>query len=178
MIKKMVRGFTLIELVMVIVVLGILAAGSVKFIAFSAQGLVDTTERQALASSATIAVEKVMREVRRALPNSVRRFPDGGAECIEMVPILYSSEYISIPTASAAISFDSIKFVNGDGTEAGYAAVYPDSLGSVYDGNQSISTMTATASAVGIPSADLQRITFSAAPGIVFRQARQESVFI
>lgn len=168
MIKKMVRGFTLIELVMVIVVLGILAAGSVKFIAFSAQGLVDTTERQALASSATIAVEKVMREVRRALPNSVRRFPDGGSECIEMVPILYSSEYISIPTASAAISFDSIKFVNGDGTEAGYAAVYPDSLGSVYDGNQSISTMTATASAVGIPSADLQRITFTSAPGYRF----------
>ena len=34
MIKKMVRGFTLIELVMVIVVLGMLAVGSVKIIAF------------------------------------------------------------------------------------------------------------------------------------------------
>lgn len=54
-------GFTLVELIMVIVVLGILATGSVRFIALSAEGLVDTGARQALASSATIAVEKIGR---------------------------------------------------------------------------------------------------------------------
>ena len=157
------RGFTLIELIMVIVVLGIISIGSLSFISNSAQGLVDTAERQAIASTATIAIEKVLREVRRALPNSVRTFPDGGNECLELVPILHSSEYVSIPTASAATSFESIKFVTASGTESGYVAVYPNSVISVYGSNESVSATTATASTVGIPSADLQTLTFAAA---------------
>ncbi|HCM04887.1 MAG TPA: MSHA biogenesis protein MshO [Oceanospirillales bacterium] len=164
-------GFTLIELVMVIVVLGIISVGSLSFISNSAQGLVDTAERQVLASTATIAVEKVLREVRRALPNSVRTFSDGSNECLELVPILHSSEYVSIPTASAATSFESIKFVTEAGTESGYVAVYPNSLISVYDSGQSISSSTGTASTVSgasTPNIELQTITFSDAAGYRF----------
>lgn len=164
-------GFTLIELVMVIVVLGIISVGSLSFISNSAQGLVDTAERQVLASTATIAVEKVLREVRRALPNSVRTFSDGSNECLELVPILHSSEYVSIPTASAATSFESIKFVTEAGTESGYVAVYPNSLISVYDSGQSISSSTGTASTVSgasTPNIELQTITFSDAEGYRF----------
>jgi len=160
-------GFTLVELVMVIVVLAILSTGSIKFISQSAQGLVDTAERQALASTATIAVEKVLREVRRALPNSVRQFSDGGNECLELVPILHSSEYVSVPIAADAASFDSIRFVGALGGESGYVAVYPNSEGSVYGANpatipatvRAISTDTATASAIDILT-NLQTITF------------------
>lgn len=158
-------GFTLIELIMVIVVLGILSVGSVSFISNSAQGLVDTAERQALASSATIAVEKVLREVRRALPNSVRTFSDGANECLELVPILHSSEYISIPTASDASSFDSIQFFNATGSESGFVAVYPTSLGSVYGTSpatvRAVSATTAQAGAVGAPGPNMQTLTFT-----------------
>ncbi len=158
-------AFTLIELVMVIVVLGILATGSVKFISHSAQGLVDSAERQALASSAYIAVEKVLREVRRALPNSVHTFSDGGNTCLEMVPIRHSSEYLSVPTASPATSFDSLAFVGATGAETGYVAVYPNNKDSVYGTSpatvRSISTATATAGSVGGPGANLQTITFA-----------------
>ena len=157
-------GFTLIELIMVIVIIGIMGTVSIKFISHSAKGLVDTGERQALASSATIAVEKVLREVRRALPNSVRTFSDGGNECLELVPILYSSEYLSIPTASAGTSFQSIKFINAVvGGETGYVAVYPDSADSVYESNKAISSTTAVAGGVGTasPNENLQTLTFS-----------------
>lgn len=157
-------GFTLIELIMVIVILAIMGTVSVKFISNSARGLVDTGERQALASSATIAVEKVLREVRRALPNSLRVFDDGANKCLELVPILYSSVYLSVPTASAATSFKSIQFVNAVGGESGYVAVYPSSPESVYDANKAVSSMTAVASTVGaVGSADenLQTITFT-----------------
>jgi MSHA biogenesis protein MshO len=163
-----VKGFTLVELVMVIVVLGILATGSIKFISHSAQGLVDSSERQALASSASIAVEKVLREVRRALPNSVRTFEDGGNSCLELVPILHSSEYISIPTAAAATSFNAISFVGAAlGGESGFVAVYPNSLASVYDRTtpgyvRVISSDSASAGAVGVAGANLQTITFDA----------------
>jgi len=158
------KAFTLVELVMVIVVLGILATGSVRFISQSALGLVDTAERQAMASSATIAVEKVLREVRRALPNSVHTFNDGGNECLELVPIVHSSEYLSVPTASSESSFNSIAFIGADGTESGFVAVYPNNKDSIYGTNpatvRSVSTSTATASAVGVPGANLQTILF------------------
>lgn len=159
-----VAGFTLVELIMVIVILAIMGTVSVKFISNSARGLVDTGERQALASSATIAVEKVLREVRRALPNSVRTFKDGSDECLELVPIHYSSEYISVPTTAAASSFQSIQFVNAVGGETGYVAVYPSSSESVYGANEAVSSTTAFASNVGAAgSADeyLQTITFT-----------------
>jgi len=158
------QGFTLVELVMVIVVLGILATGSIKFISHSAQGLVDTAERQALASSATIAVEKVLREVRRALPNSVHTFTDDGNECLELVPIQFSSEYISVPIASAGTSFNAITFVGAAGGETGYVAVYPTSKDSIYGATpvitRSISDDSATAGLMGLPGANLQTITF------------------
>lgn len=165
-------GFTLIELVMVIVVLGILSIGSISFISFSAQGLVDTAERQVLASSATIAVEKVLREVRRALPNSVRTFTDSGNECLELVPILHSSEYVSIPTAGMATSFDGIQFFAATGAESGFVAVYPTSIDSVYGTSpatvRAISTTTAQAGAVGVPGVNMQTLTFSAASSYRF----------
>lgn len=166
------HGFTLVELVMVIVVLGILATGSIQFISQSAQGMVDSAERQALASSATIAVEKVLREVRRALPNSVRQFSDGGSECLELVPIQFSSEYISIPIASNATSFNAISFVGAVlGGESGFVAVYPNSQGSVYGTSpatiRSISDDMAISGPVGVPGANLQTITFVG--GAVYR---------
>jgi MSHA biogenesis protein MshO len=153
-------AFTLVELVMVIVVLGILSAGSVHFISNSAQGLVDSAERQALASSATIAIEKVLREVRRALPNSVRAFEDGGNSCLELVPILHSSEYISIPTAIEARDFNVINFPSAIGSEPAYVAVYPNSFSSVYGASQSISTNTVSVGAADDPEVGLQVITF------------------
>ncbi len=165
-------GFTLVELVMVIVVLGILSLGSLKFISQSAQGLVDTSDRQILSSTANIALEKVLREVRRALPNSVRTFSDGGNTCLELTPIQYSSEYISIPTASAALSFDAIQFSDNSTLPSGFVSVYPTSTDSVYGTSagtiRAISDIVATAGVVGTAGPFLQTVTFSLAPGYRF----------
>jgi len=161
-------GFTLVEMVIVIVVLGILSAGSVIFISQSAQGLVDSSARQQMASTASIAIEKILREVRRALPNSARTFTDSGNTCLEFVPINFSSDYISVPTAAAAASFDAIEFPGASlGGENGFVAVYPGNTDLVYGTNgvtvRAISNNTATASATGIPQAGMQTITFDTA---------------
>ncbi|WP_295716821.1 type II secretion system protein [uncultured Halovibrio sp.] len=86
------QGFTLTELVMVIVILGIIAAISVRFIQFSTQGALDTANRQRLALGAGVASEQVSRELRSALPGSIRT--SEGGECIEFFPIVAGSWYV------------------------------------------------------------------------------------
>jgi MSHA biogenesis protein MshO len=66
-----VTGFTLIELVIVLVVTGIVAASIAVFFRPAVEGYFDTRRRAELAGMADIALRRIGREVRRAVPNSV-----------------------------------------------------------------------------------------------------------
>ena len=72
-------GFTLIELVMVIMLTGVLAAVVGRFIAQPVQGYVDVTRRAALVSVADSALQRITRGIRLALPNSIRISGSSGA---------------------------------------------------------------------------------------------------
>ena len=85
-------GFTLIELVMVIVILSIVSLVSVRFVQLSMSGAIDTANRQRLGMAAGIISEQLSRELRAALPGSVRTGQDG--QCIEFFPIQAGSAYI------------------------------------------------------------------------------------
>ena len=71
------RGVTLIELVVAMVVVGIVVAATVYFFYPVAQG-VDVAGRAELTDVADNALQRIGREVRLALPNSVRRDASGG----------------------------------------------------------------------------------------------------
>ena len=71
------RGFTLVEMVIVIVITGIIGAMVAVFIRVPVQGYIDTTARAALADTADTAARRLTRDVRLALPNSVRVSNDG-----------------------------------------------------------------------------------------------------
>jgi MSHA biogenesis protein MshO len=64
---RYITGFTLIELVMVILLLGILAAGVTSFIGLSTQTYLNVTERDEIISTARFALERLNREVRNSL---------------------------------------------------------------------------------------------------------------
>ena len=68
------------ELLIVIVIGGILATISVQFIINAVLGVSDTAERQQMVTVATLVAERISREVRQALPNSVRVFDKMGME--------------------------------------------------------------------------------------------------
>lgn len=77
------RGFTLIELVMVIAIAGIIAAAIAVFFKPAVDSYFDTRRRAELSDMADTALRRVSREVRRAVPNSVR-IPNN--QCFEFVP--------------------------------------------------------------------------------------------
>lgn len=65
-------GFTLIEAIMVIVITGVLAAMVAVFITKPVQGYVDSVRRAELTDAADVALRRIARDVRLALPNSLR----------------------------------------------------------------------------------------------------------
>jgi MSHA biogenesis protein MshO len=129
------QGFTLIELVMVIVVLGVVSVGIGGFIRSGVQIFVDVSERDQLLSQGRFVVERLNRELRNAVPGSVRikRMPSM-IHCLEFVPIETSVFYNDIPVAPEPLAAADVLalfpyVLRGDE----FALVYPTSSADVYD---------------------------------------------
>ncbi|MGL5070302.1 MAG: PilW family protein [Aeromonas salmonicida] len=103
------RGFTLVELVMVILLLGIMATFTSQFIGIGSQIYGDASSREQLMSDARFAMERLNREVRDAVPGSERIettdgvWVDSGA-CLRFWPISTSSRYITLNRAISGSS--------------------------------------------------------------------------
>lgn len=88
------RGFSLLELIIVLVLLGILASGAGLLISRPIEAYNDQLRRQQLVDSAEMALRKIATDVRRALPNSVRlvdNSPNGWA--LELVNTIDGARY-------------------------------------------------------------------------------------
>lgn len=66
------RGFTLVEMIVVIVLTSIIASAVAVFIKLPVQGYVDTARRAEMSDEADTALRRMGRDLRLALPNSVR----------------------------------------------------------------------------------------------------------
>jgi MSHA biogenesis protein MshO len=129
------KGFTLIELIMVIVVLGVVSVGIGGFIRSGVQIFVDVSERDQLLSQSRFVVERLNRELRNAVPGSARVIRElTNIHCLEFVPIETSVFYNDIPVLPELLApADVLELypytLQGDE----FAVVYPTSSEDVFD---------------------------------------------
>lgn len=84
------HGFTLIELVMVILIMGIIGRMVAVFMKSPIDAYFSSARRAALTDVADTAVRRMARDLHRALPNSVRT---SGAQCLEFIPTKTGGRY-------------------------------------------------------------------------------------
>ncbi len=82
------RGFTVIELILVIVVLGVVGGMVAVFMRAPVDAYVATSRRASLSDVADTAMRRMARDMRKALPNSIRLSGASGAvqSCLEFIP--------------------------------------------------------------------------------------------
>jgi MSHA biogenesis protein MshO len=110
-------GFTLIEAVMVIAITGILAGIVAVFISGPVTGYLDSARRAELTDQADVALRRITRDVRLALPNSLRVASAGGIDYIEFIMTRSGGRY---------------RF-EGDGSTAGDFLSYTDTADTSFD---------------------------------------------
>ncbi len=87
------RGFTLIELIVTITIMGILAYGSVQFILNTSGAYASSQERSRLGLLATSTVERLTQEIKNAPVHSLKVYQDKTAECLQLQP---NQSYVAV----------------------------------------------------------------------------------
>lgn len=95
---KRIDGFTLIELILTIVVVGIVALAASNTLLLGFQSYNDSIDRQDNQMQAKFIIEKLSRELRHAVPNSVEI--SGNGRCVSFIPVEASAFYLTLPAVN------------------------------------------------------------------------------
>jgi MSHA biogenesis protein MshO len=96
------RGFTLVELIMVIVIMGVVGGMVSVFMKGPIDAYISGGRRAALTDTADTTVRRIARDLHRALPNSLRPCP-AGVNGVEFIPTKIGGRYRT--EGAGALSF-------------------------------------------------------------------------
>ena len=133
-------GFTLLELVLVIVILGILGVGISSFMRTSVLQYTSFVERTQLISESSFIVQRINRELMHAVPNSIRITGDSSVHCLEFVPNKWATIYTELPlqpSPTTTVNVVAMQDITGATftpvMSSDFAIVYPLDSNDVYD---------------------------------------------
>lgn len=113
---KFQRGFTLVEMIVVMVITGIIGGMVAIFITAPVQGYVDSARRAEMTDIADTALRRMARDIRTAVPNSVRMPTPAGSTYIEFLPTRDGGRYRAEQDCSAACTGNVLNFGTADGS--------------------------------------------------------------
>jgi MSHA biogenesis protein MshO len=96
-----IRGFTLVELVVAMTVSVVVVAFVALFMSRPVQGFTDQSRRAKLVDAADTALRRMSRDVRRAVPNSIRTTTNGSVVALELLATVDGARYRAQPPGSA-----------------------------------------------------------------------------
>lgn len=183
-------GFSLIELVMVIVISGVIAGMLSVFISRPISGYTDLSRRAGLVYNAESALRRMQRDIREALPNSVRVKAEGNGsgQVLELIHVRAAARYREGPEPGNTAQECLLNFAVADNSFSvpggmGAAPVAGDRLvisnwnnsgplANAYTGGNITPAATTLTLAAGLPCAE-PRLTLSAAMLFPQRSPRQ-----
>ncbi len=148
-------GFTLIELIIVLVLTTIIGGTVAVFVRPAIQAYADTRDRAALGDMGDTALRRMVRDIRVAVPNSLRTPNEA---CFEMVPTVAGGRYRMGPntandawwvnTSQATTGFDVLSTLSREPQVNDFVVINNQNGNDVYN-----ATNRATISAVATPTA-------------------------
>lgn len=116
------QGFTLVEIVVAIVVMGIVAAMVGMFIRQPIEAYFDIERRAGLVDAADIALRRMGRDLHQALPNSVRI--GGGGLAVEFLSVRSGGRYRAEPPGNV-LDFSGSEDVSAAGVTGSFDVIGP-----------------------------------------------------
>lgn len=128
------KGFTLIEIITVIILLSIVSVVGGNMIVTTTESYNQAQSRSKLVQKGRLSIERMVRQLRSAVPNSLR--VSGTGDCIEFMPLVAGANYLDdVADSSNGVTprsfIDTAPFSLGLGTPA-HVMVAPFSSGEIY----------------------------------------------
>lgn len=124
--QRRARGFTLVEVIIVMVITGILGSGIALFITRPVESYIDSAARAELTDIADLALRRMGRELRLALPNSIVVFTVNGKPAIRFLITKTGGRYLDADAVAAGAPGNALSFTDTAQLSFTMAGAWPE----------------------------------------------------